>query len=144
MLVRYAAGCLRIGRNNMHAEITALYLALTSLLFLGLSYRVAAQRKQAKVGLGIGDDPVLEQAVRIQANLAEYAPVALLLMLVYELNGGAVWLLHLAGAVFVIGRVLHAQGLASSAGTSFGRIAGMMATWGVILILAAANVWKIL
>ena len=76
----------------MHAEITALYVALTSLLFIGLSYRVSAQRKRSKVSLGTGDDPALEKAVRIQANLAEYAPVALLLMLVYELNGGAVWL----------------------------------------------------
>jgi len=128
----------------MHAEITALYLALISILFVGLSYRVAAQRKRSKVGLGTGDDPVLEKAVRIQANLAEYGPVALLLMLVYELNGGAVWLLHLSGAVFVIGRVLHAQGLASSAGTSFGRLFGMTATWGVIVTLAAANLWKVL
>ena len=128
----------------MHAEITALYLALTSLLFIGLSYRVAAQRKRSKVGLGIGDDPALERAVRVQANLAEYAPVALLLMLVYELNGGAVWLLHLTGAIFVIGRVLHAQGLGSSAGTSFGRFSGVMATWGVIVVLAGANTWKLL
>ena len=128
----------------MHAEITALYVALTSLLFIGLSYRVSAQRKRSKVSLGIGDDPALEKAVRIQANLAEYAPVALLLMLVYELNGGAVWLLHLAGTVFIIGRVMHAQGLTSSAGTSVGRFSGVLATWSVIVILAAANLWKVL
>ena len=128
----------------MHAEITALYLALTSFLFVGLSYRVAVQRKRSKVGLGIGDDPALEKAVRIQANLAEYAPVALLLMLAYEINGGAVWLLHLTGAVFVIGRVFHAQGLTSSTGTSFGRFTGVMATWSVILVLAVANIWIVL
>ena len=128
----------------MHAEITALYVALTSLLFIGLSYRVSAQRKRSKVSLGTGDDPALEKAVRIQANLAEYAPVALLLMLVYELNGGAIWLLHFTGAVFVIGRVLHAQGLASSTGTSVGRFSGVLATWSVVVILAAANLWKVL
>ncbi|MGI9264820.1 MAG: MAPEG family protein [Gammaproteobacteria bacterium] len=128
----------------MKVEITALYIALTAFLFIALSYKATKQRRHSKIGLGVGDNEALERAVRVHANLAEYAPIALLLMLAYELNNGAAWLLHLTGAVFVISRVLHAQGLASTRGTSFGRFYGVLGTWSIILILATANIWQLL
>jgi len=128
----------------MNAQITALYTALTAFLFIVLSYKATMQRRRSKIGLGVGEDEMLERAVRVQANLAEYAPIALLLMLVYELNSGSVWLLHVAGTVLVIARVLHAQGLGSTRGTSFGRFYGVLGTWGVILVMAIANIWRLL
>lgn len=123
----------------MQAEITALYAALTAFLFLALAYQVVLQRRRAHVSLGAGDDQGLERAIRAHGNLAENAPIVLLLMLICELNGGAVALLHVAGAAFIIARVLHAQGLTATAGLSKGRFYGVLVTWIVIIALALAN-----
>jgi len=126
----------------MPAPITALYAALIALLFLGCAFQVVKQRRRAKVGLGAGGDVQLECAVRVHGNLAEYAPIVLLLMLLCEINGGAAWLLHLIGGAFVLVRIAHAFGLAASAGTSKGRLIGTAGTWAIILVLALANLWS--
>ena len=128
----------------MSASITALYAALISLLFLACAVQVVRQRRRAGVGLGDGGDKALGRAVRVHGNLAEYAPIVLVLMLVYELNGGAAWLLHLLGGLFVLVRIAHAAGLGASAGTSTGRMVGTAGTWGVILVLALLNLWQVL
>lgn len=126
----------------MRVEITSLYAGLVAILFIVLSVMATSRRRRAGIGLGVGQDRDLEKAVRAQANLAEYAPIALILMMLYELNGGAALVLHACGALFVIARVLHAQGLARTAGSSTGRVFGMLGTWGVILVLALLSVWQ--
>ena len=126
----------------MQAEITAIYAALTALLFLALAYRVVANRRRARVGLGTGGDEQLERAIRVHGNLAEYAAITLLLMLCYEINGGVGWLLHLAGGAFVVARVLHAQGMSTKSGVSRGRFYGILTSWIVILVMSFANLWQ--
>lgn len=122
-------------------QISASYSALLALLLLALSYRVTRERQRAKVGLGDGGDPDLGRAIRAHANFVEYVPLALVLLLICELAGGAPWLLHGAGGVLLVSRVLHAQGLSSSSGLSRGRFYGTLGTWAVMLVLALANLW---
>lgn len=62
--------------------------------------------------------------------------MALILMAVCELNGAPAVFLHALGAALVVGRLLHAQGLSSSGGISFGRTVGTSLTW--IVLLAGA------
>ena len=119
-----------------HAPITALYAALGVLVLLGLAVRVSWVRRARGINLGDGGAPDLQRAIRAHANAAENLPLALILLLVVELAGAAAWLLHGAGAALVIGRVLHGWGLNRSAGASFGRVAGMALTWGVMGLLA--------
>ena len=59
--------------------------------------------------------------------------MALILMAACELNGAPAPFLHLVGVTLVVGRLLHAQGLTSSEGVSFGRTAGTALTWIVLL-----------
>lgn len=120
----------------MPYSITLLYAGLAGLLLLALSFQVVGLRRKHRVGLGTGDQPALERAVRVHANFCEYVPIALLLLLVLELSTVVSdFLLHLLGAALIIGRLLHAQGLSRSAGTSKGRFIGTLLTW---LMLAVA------
>lgn len=116
-------------------SITLLYAGLSALLLLALSFQVVGLRRKHQIGLGTGEAPALERAVRVHANFCEYVPIALLLLLVLELSGPLpAWLLHVLGVMLVIGRILHAVGLSRSAGTSSGRFVGTLLTWLMILV----------
>lgn len=128
----------------MTVPVTALYAALGGVLVLALAWQVTRARQRFAVGLGTGDRPEVERAVRAHANAVEYLPVALVLLLTLELNGGRFWLLHGAGALLLVARVLHAVGLSGSGGPSFGRYWGTAGTWLVILGLAVANLLRLL
>jgi uncharacterized membrane protein YecN with MAPEG domain len=120
--------------------ITALYSGVLALLLLALTLRVVRLRWKFRVGLGDGGDRALARAIRVHANAAEHVPVALLLLLVAELDRASPALLHGCGAGLVLARVLHAQGLGRSAGASWQRTAGTVGTLGVIGVLAAVDI----
>lgn len=116
--------------------ITALYAGLLTLLFLGLALRVVYLRRTEKVGLGDGGNRTLRKAVRAHGNLAESAPLTLLVMAIVELGGAPGWALHAAGAATVGGRLMHAWGLSRRSGTSFGRFWGLALHWAALGALA--------
>jgi uncharacterized membrane protein YecN with MAPEG domain len=118
------------------APVTTIYAALLGLLYLTLAYLVVRARDKHSVTLGEGPAGELVQPIRVHANLVEYAPIFLILLLLAELGSSPAWLLHGAGTVFVIGRVLHAMGLTRSAGATFGRYWGTVLTWLMILCLS--------
>ncbi len=124
--------------------ITAFYAALGALLVVLLAFRVVRQRLHARVGVGVGSDPVLERRVRIHANAVENLPLALLLLLLLELLLFQPWLLHLFGAGLLLGRILHAWGLSTSAGTSPSRFSGALLTWLIMVVMAMLLLWQVL
>ncbi|MGD8573855.1 MAG: MAPEG family protein, partial [Gammaproteobacteria bacterium] len=109
--------------------ITALYAGLLALLILGLAARVSLGRERHRVGLGDGGHRSLERRIRTHANAVENLPLALVLMLVAELNGATALWLHGAGIGLIAGRLLHAWGLSRSSGQTFGRFVGTSLTW---------------
>ncbi|MFM8517772.1 MAG: MAPEG family protein [Nevskiaceae bacterium] len=119
---------------------TGLYAGLCGLLFIWLSWKVIVERRRAKVGLGDGGDPDLQRTIRVHANFIEYTPFALLLLGLVDAGSGPDWLVHGAGLVLILARLLHAQGLGSTAGYSRGRYFGTLGTWVVILGLSLALV----
>lgn len=122
--------------------ITGLYAGLSLLLVLVLAYRVVVVRRATRTGLGTGGSTALEQRIRAHGNAVEYLPVGLLGVLVLELTGHAGWLVHVLAATLLLGRVLHAWGLSTSAGTSQGRLLGTLLTWLVFLVMAVLMVWR--
>jgi uncharacterized membrane protein YecN with MAPEG domain len=124
-------------------NLTLLYAGLLGLILIGLSLRVVRLRRRLGVGIGSGDQPELERAVRAHANFCEYAPLGILLLLVLE--GSAVFhvaILHALGIALVAGRILHGfMGLNRSAGVSSGRFIGTLLTWLMILISSLLAVW---
>lgn len=122
----------------MTAPITALYAALAALMLIALAALVVRARWATRTALGTGTDPRMERAVRVHANFIEYVPLALLLLLVAELNGLPAAALHAAGVVLLVSRALHAWGLSRHSARSFGRYWGTLGTWLTLLALALA------
>ncbi|MFP5441378.1 MAG: MAPEG family protein [Gammaproteobacteria bacterium] len=126
----------------MAAPLTALYAALLALLLVVLGLQVVRTRIREKVSLGDGNNPAMLAAIRVHANAAETIPIALLLMLLLELNGGSAPGLHLAGITLLAGRVLHAWGLTRRRTVNRWRQLGMVLTWTVTIGLAVALLVK--
>jgi uncharacterized protein len=116
--------------------ITALYAALCAFIVLTLAVRVMVMRFRMRTGIGDGGDSRLARAIRIHGNAIEYVPIALVLLLVAELDGARPALLHGCGIVLVVARIAHALGLVRSPGLSLGRGIGVTGTVGVITVLA--------
>ncbi|UWR10153.1 MAPEG family protein [Sulfitobacter mediterraneus] len=112
----------------MTLTITPIYAALIVLLFLGLSWRVILYRRANRLSLGDTGDKNLLKRMRAQANCAEYAPLALLLMVMSELMGSPAVALHLMGFTLLAGRVLHALGFAATPQKIVLRQLGMLLT----------------
>lgn len=118
----------------MNLEITAIYAALLGLLFLLLSVLVTKHRLRAQVSLGDGGDTRLGQAIRAQANFAEYVPIALILIALAEVAGASDILMNSLGGGLLLGRLLHAWGMNQPRAIHLTRKIGMMLTWLPILL----------
>ena len=116
--------------------ITAIYAALLGLLLVLLSLRVIGFRRRNHISLGHAGSDSLERRVRAHGNLAEYAPIALILMGLLETKSVSPLLLHGLGASLVAGRLLHGWALSFSRGNAFARVVGMALTLGVIITAA--------
>lgn len=123
-------------------HITGIYAALATLLVLILAGRVSLRRGAARVGLGAGGDEDLLRRIRAHANAVENLPLALLLLLVLELDQTRPLWLHVFGCVLIVGRIAHAIGLSRSASESPGRFLGTVLTWGVMLVMALLLLWQ--
>jgi uncharacterized membrane protein YecN with MAPEG domain len=123
-------------------RITGIYVALATLLVLFLAARVSTLRHGEKIGFGDGGHPGLMQRIRAHANALENLPLALLLLLMLELDQTQPLWLHVFGCVLLLGRVLHAVGLSRSSKGSMGRSLGTALTWGVMLVMALLLLWQ--
>ena len=116
-------------------KVTMLTAGVLSLLLLLLSGYIIAGRVKFKVDIGDGGNEQMRQRIRTQANFIEYVPIALLLIMLIESGKlGPNWLSSAMGGTLVIARLLHAQGLLSKTGVSFGRFVGTNLTGLVILV----------
>jgi uncharacterized membrane protein YecN with MAPEG domain len=123
-------------------RITGLYAALLTLLILGLAVRVMLIRRRTRIGLGDGGDRSVACAIRAHGNAVEYVPLALILLLVLELDQTVPLLLHAFGIALVLARVVHAIGLSRAAGNSPGRAVGAGLTLVVIGLMALMLLWQ--
>ena len=121
--------------------ITPLYAGLLGILLLVLSYNVSRQRMGSKVAIGDGGVPALQRAIRAQANLAEYAPLALILLAGIEAQGFSGRIVHFLGILLLVGRLLHGFGLTRSAGPSTPRAMGASLTWLMILLASGLAIF---
>lgn len=127
----------------MPAHITALYTAVSAIVIIALAINVTVHRARLKVQVGDGDNPQMLRMIRVHGNAAEYLPIGLLLMLIYEINGGSPVFLHAAGVALIVGRFLHVWGMWRTADPTFGRISGPSLTWVTIVVLAILNVLRV-
>ena len=119
------------------AQAAAMNVGLLILVMLGLKMYVGAQRGKHKVPSG-ETTPEFSRSTRVQLNAVEDVPVLMAGIVALGLLGMPAWYIHLCGLVLVISRLLHATGLHSSNGVSFGRLAGTLGTMLVYLAIAGA------
>lgn len=123
-------------------RITGLYAAIAALLIIVLAMRVVMMRFSAKIGIGDGGNHDMTRRVRAHANAVETLPIALLLLLLVELNQTQPMVVHGFGIALIVGRLLHAWGLSHHAGTSPGRLIGMVLTLLSMLGMALLLIWQ--
>ena len=114
--------------------VTPLYAALLGLLFIALSIRTIGLRRRFRVAIGSGRKALLQRAMRVNANFAEYVPLALVLIYFVELHDGPRLHIHLMGSALIGGRLLHAWGVSQEQENFRYRTAGMALTFSVMLI----------
>ena len=122
----------------MPLTLTALYAALLTFFYIGLTWRVIMYRRAHLISLGDNDDKALRKRMRAQANFIEYTPLGLILMLITELQGAPAVALHGMGLALLVGRILHAIGFASTPQKIILRQVGMLLTLGMLLLSALA------
>ena len=127
----------------MPLPITATYAAILAILVLALGINVTVHRVKLGVPLGDGGNPEMLRMIRLHGNAVEYLPLALVLMLIFEVDGGSHIALHFAGIALLVGRMLQTWGMWATEKPVFGRQAGQSLTWLTIAALAVLNIWTI-
>lgn len=120
-------------------SITPIYAGLLTLVFVALSLRVIGARRGAHVSLGDGGDRALLRRQRVHANFAEYVPLALMLMMLAELQGVSRPVVHGLGLALLAGRLVHAAGVSREPENFQLRIAGMGLTFTALISGALVN-----
>jgi len=127
----------------MPVWITALYGAILALLLTALAVNVTRTRAKLRISFGDGGNPQMMRAMRLHGNTAEYVPIGVLLMGLYELDGGLAAALHASGIALIVGRIFYVAGVWDSDAVNFGRTTGVVLTWITIAALAVLNLWQI-
>ena len=130
----------------MPLPITSATAAAVALLLLILAIQTVRQRLRTKQAFGDGDNPALVSAIRSHGNLAEHAPIVLIMLGLLENAGANPTILTCVAAVFVAGRISHAIGLhqPSEPGRApLARQIGVVITWLAMFGLAGHILFKV-
>jgi uncharacterized protein len=119
---------------------TALYAGILALIIIAMGANVTYHRFKYHVSVGDGGNAVLRRMIRIHGNAVETIPIALLLMALYELDGGSAGVLHTAGLVLIAGRLLYAVPMWIDEGLSMVRATGVVSTCVTTVGLALLNI----
>ncbi len=122
-------------------EITLLYASLLTILAIFLAIKVGMNRVETNIMTGEGESSMLLQSVRAHGNLIEYAPLALILLALLEMQNVSDYMLHLCGSLFFLARILHAYGVTISRESTPYRLVGALGTWLIMLIMSFMGIY---
>ncbi len=123
--------------------VAAFYGGVLILMNVVLQVLVIRLRRSKLIGIGDGQDKHLARAIRAHGNFAENAPFGIGALILLALTGSGSLVLHAIGLMLVAGRALHAWGISQTAGTSFGRMAGMILTFTALIVAGLLLVSRI-
>ncbi|PZQ22220.1 MAG: GST-like protein [Sphingopyxis macrogoltabida] len=110
-----------------------------ALLNLWLSVRVGRVRTKEKIFVGDGGNELVTRRMRAHSNYVENTAFVLILLALVELGLGSSLWLWAAGALYLVGRILHALGMD---GMMWGRMVGtiitMLTQLGLAIVALAA------
>ena len=114
-------------------SITLVLTAIFGLLHVIFTLRVGNYRFKSKISLGDGGDHELRNRVRAHGNFIENVPIALLLILLNDLDGAKDNTLILMGSILLIARLTHYLTIATRKLPIVMRPLSMIGTLGTIL-----------
>lgn len=120
--------------------VTSIFALCLTLLIIYLAMQVVRNRRKYRVAYGDAENKDLCKAIAAHSNAVENIPLALLLLLMLELNQLDQLLLIAFGCALLLARIIHAFGLLKSIAVSFGRTYGTLLTWLIMIVMAALNV----
>lgn len=123
----------------MPLPVTAMVAAGCAILLLVLGIDTIRHRLRTKQAFGDGGDAKLISASRSHGNLAEHAPIVIIMIGLLEQGNADAAVLWWIGVVFLAGRVAHVIGLhtPSEPGKApIPRQIGVVTTFGTIAVLA--------
>jgi len=130
----------------MFPGITAFYAALLALIYVGLAGWVIAGRLGKGTLFGDGGDDEMMRRMRSHANFIEYVPIALIVISLYEADGGNATLVRILLVLLLVARIMHPIGMFAAAGTprqyAF-RGGGIIVTLSIIGVAAIALLVRI-
>lgn len=113
-------------------KVLPFYTVFLACFFVLLSVRAIRARRRTRIAIGDAGNPELARAIGVHANFAEYTPMVLFLLLLAELKGAPIWLMHVWGCLFCLGRVVHAYGVSQAQENFRFRVFGMAMTFTTI------------
>ena len=122
-------------------EIPLLYTSLITIFAIFLALRNGVIRGKTKTMLGDGGSSELLQSMRAHGNLMEHAPIALILLLLLEMQGVVDWKLHLIGSTFFLCRILHAYGISISRESTPYRVVGALGSWVLMMGMSIYGIY---
>ena len=107
-------------------QIVAFYVALSLIFNPLLMLRIGLARQKKRINLGDGGDPDMISRVRAHGNFSEVAPLMLIGLMTVAMMNGSPLMLHIFGAAYFIGRIIHFLGMRGTVGQ--GRLVGTLLT----------------
>lgn len=120
----------------MTLTATPIYTALLTFVYLALSYRVVRYRFAQHITIGDNSDKIMQKRIRVHSNFMEYAPLGIILLLLCEVVGTPLWVVHALGLSLLLGRVCHAIGFGATPQIIPLRQAGMVLTFLMLAVSA--------
>jgi uncharacterized protein len=120
----------------MTLTISTLYAAILGLLFVPFTFYVGIYRVNSRILIQDGGDQELVKRIRAHGNFIETVPLAVILLILMEVNGASAAWLHGLGATLVVARCVHYVTIATNPGNTVPRALGMFSTL-IVYLLAA-------
>lgn len=129
----------------MTLPVTAFVAAICAIMLLITGIDTVRQRMRVKAPFGDNADQKLISASRSHGNLAEHAPIVILLMAFLEMSRAHHVGLMAVGALFLAGRIAHIFGLYAPMNTKppLARSVGVIVTWLTLGLLSGWTLWRL-
>lgn len=118
-------------------EIVALYVAINLALAPVLMFRIGQVRIGKKINNGDGGNPELYSRIRAHGNFTENAPLLLIGLLALAWLSALPIVIHIFGASFTLGRIIHALGMAGKLkqGRLIGTLSAILSYFGMAITI---------
>ena len=120
----------------LNLEPTMLIAAIFALLHVIFTLRVGGYRFSSNISLGDGGDKELLNRIRGHGNFVEQVPIALVLLLLNDLNGLSDTAMYSLGGVLLVSRIVHYLIITTRSLPIVLRPLSMIGTLGTILVSA--------